>query len=120
MSLPSGSRLVTKGENLGLQGGTGSKTRGYQSQKCDEKRVAHGLGYGLTKGRKLCVFRLDGVFGTDTQSSSSPLGKVQERSAKAIAYEIALITALNYRCDPRPRSYRPDQPFLARSQTPAE
>jgi hypothetical protein len=59
--------LVTKGENFGLQGGTGSKTGGDQSQKCDEKRVAHGPGYGLTNGRTLCVFRLDGVFGTDRE-----------------------------------------------------
>jgi integrase len=55
--------LVAKGENFGLQGGAGPKTRGDQSQKCDEKRVAHGDKYGLTNGRKLCVFRLNGVFG---------------------------------------------------------
>ena len=58
-------KLVTKSENFGLQGGADSKTRGNQSQKCDENRVAHGDDYGLTNGRKLCVFRLDGVFGTD-------------------------------------------------------
>jgi hypothetical protein len=28
-------QLVTKGENLGLQGGTGSKTAGEQSEKTD-------------------------------------------------------------------------------------
>ena len=50
-------------ENFGVQVGTGSKTRGDQSQKCDEKGVAHREGYGRTNGRKLCVFSLDGVFG---------------------------------------------------------
>jgi len=54
---------VTEGENFGLQGGTGVKTRGDESEKCDEKRVAHRDEYGLTDGRKLCVFSLDGVLG---------------------------------------------------------
>ena len=31
--------LVTKRENLSLQGGSGSKTGGYQSEKGDEKRA---------------------------------------------------------------------------------
>jgi uncharacterized Zn finger protein len=57
---------VTKSEHFGLQGGADSKTRGNQSPKCDENRVAHGDDYGLTNGRTLCVFRLDGVFGTDS------------------------------------------------------
>ena len=39
--------------------------RAAERRICDEKRVAHRQGYGLTNGRKLCVFRLDGVFGTD-------------------------------------------------------
>jgi hypothetical protein len=56
-------QLVTKGENFGLQGGAGSKTRNDHRQKCDEKRVPHGDDYGLTNGRKLRVFRLDGVLG---------------------------------------------------------
>jgi hypothetical protein len=64
-------KLVTKSENFSLQGGAGSKVRGDQSQKCDEKRVVHGDDYGLTNGRKLCVFRLDGVFGMVSQFQPS-------------------------------------------------
>jgi hypothetical protein len=49
------SQLVTKDENFGLQGGTGSKTR------------------GITDDGKLCVFRSDGVFGTHTHIWASSL-----------------------------------------------
>jgi hypothetical protein len=67
-------KLVTRSENFSLQAGAGSRTRGDQSQKCDEKRVVHGDDYCLTNGRKLCVFRLDGVFGMDrTEHHKLPL-----------------------------------------------
>jgi hypothetical protein len=59
-------KLVTRSENFSLQAGAGSRTRGDQSQKCDEKRVVHGDDYCLTNGRKLWVFRLDGVLGMDS------------------------------------------------------
>jgi hypothetical protein len=55
--------LVTKRENLRLQGGTGSKTRGYQGEKGDDKRAHRGSHHDLTNDRNLCVFRSDGVFG---------------------------------------------------------
>jgi hypothetical protein len=41
-------KLVTKGENLRLQGSTGSKTGGHQSEKADEKRAYRGSHYDLT------------------------------------------------------------------------
>jgi hypothetical protein len=40
-------KLVTKGENLRLQGSTGSKTGG-RSEKADEKRAYRGSHYDLT------------------------------------------------------------------------
>ena len=56
---------MAKSENFGLQGGAGPKTRSDHGQNCDQKRVSHADDYGLTNGRKLRVFRLDGVFGND-------------------------------------------------------
>src|SRR2546429_1753315 len=41
-------KLVTKREDLRLQGRTGSKTGGYQSEKGDEKRVHRGSHHDLT------------------------------------------------------------------------
>jgi hypothetical protein len=41
-------KLVTKGENFRLQGSTGSKTGGRQSEKADEKRAYRGSHYDLT------------------------------------------------------------------------
>jgi len=54
---------VTKGEDLRLQGGTGSKTGRYQSEKGDKKRAHRGSHHDLTNDRNLCVFRSDRVFG---------------------------------------------------------
>src|SRR5207302_926361 len=56
-------KLVTKREDLRLQGRTGSKTGGYQSEKGDEKRAHRGSHHDLTNDRNLFVFRSDGVFG---------------------------------------------------------
>jgi hypothetical protein len=56
-------KLVAKREDLRLQGGTGSKTGGYQSEKGDEKRAHRGSHHNLTNGWNPCVFRSDGVFG---------------------------------------------------------
>jgi hypothetical protein len=55
--------LVTKREDLSLEGSTGSKSGGYQSEKGDEKRAHGGSRYDLTNDQNLCVFRSDGVFG---------------------------------------------------------
>jgi hypothetical protein len=55
---------VTKREDLRLQGRTGSKTAGYQSEKGDEKRAHRGSHHDLTIDRNLFVFRSDGIFGT--------------------------------------------------------
>src|SRR5207253_11029714 len=49
-------RLVTKRENLRLQGRTGSKTGGYQGEKGDEKRAHRGSHHDLTIDRNLFVF----------------------------------------------------------------
>ena len=56
-------KLMTKREDLRLQGSTSSKTGGYQSKKGDEKRAHRGSHHDLTNDRNPCVFRLDGIFG---------------------------------------------------------
>jgi len=50
-------KLVTKREDLRLQGRTGSKTGGYQSEKGDEKRAHRGSHHDLRNDRNLFVFR---------------------------------------------------------------
>ena len=67
------SQLVTKDENFGLQGGTGSKTRGDRGTKAEENGGHDGDDYNLTDDGKLCVFRFDGVFGTHTHVWASSL-----------------------------------------------
>jgi hypothetical protein len=57
-------KLVTKREDLRLEGSTGSKSGGYQSEKGDEKRAHGGSRHDLTNDQNLCVFRSDGVFGS--------------------------------------------------------
>ena len=54
-------KLVTKCEDLRLQGSTGSKSGGYQSEKGDEKRAHRGSHHDLTNDRNPCVFRLFGI-----------------------------------------------------------
>ena len=56
--------LVTKGENLSLQGGTGPKTGGEESEKSHQNRVHRGYNHHRTNDRNLCVFKSEGVFGT--------------------------------------------------------
>ena len=56
-------KLVTKREDLRLQGSTGSKTGGQQSEKGDEKRAHRGSHHDLTNDPNPCVFRSDGIFG---------------------------------------------------------
>src|SRR5258707_8546050 len=63
-------KLVTKREDLRLQGRTGSKTGGYQSEKRDEKRAHRGSHHDLTNDRNLSVFRSDGVFSNHTLRES--------------------------------------------------
>ena len=65
-------KLVTKRENLRLQGRTGSKTGGYQSEKGDEKRAHRGSHHDLTIDRNLFVFRSDGIFGNHRQAARMP------------------------------------------------
>jgi hypothetical protein len=57
-------QLVTKGENLGLQGGKGPKTGGEESEKRNQNRVHRGCNHHLTNDGNLCVFKSVGVFGT--------------------------------------------------------
>ena len=57
-------QLVTKSENLRLQGSAGPKNGGDQSTKGDEKRVHRGDHYDLTRNRKPRVFSSDGIFGS--------------------------------------------------------
>jgi len=56
-------KLVTKREDLRLQGSSGSKTGGQQSEKGDEKRAHRGSHHDLTNDPNPCVFRSDGIFG---------------------------------------------------------
>jgi len=55
-------QLLTKGENLSLQGGAGSKAGGEKSEKSTQNRVHRGCNHHLTNDGNLCVFKLDGVF----------------------------------------------------------
>jgi len=41
-------KLVTKGEDLRLQGGAGPKTGGHKSEKGEEKRAHRGSDHDLT------------------------------------------------------------------------
>jgi len=59
-------KLMTKREDLRLQGSTSSKTGGYQSKKGDEKRAHRGSDNDLTNDRNPCVFRLDEISVTTT------------------------------------------------------
>ena len=60
-------QLVTKGENLGLQGGTGPKAGGEESEKTDQYRVHRECNHDPTHDLNLCVFKSDGVFGRAEQ-----------------------------------------------------
>jgi len=82
-------KLVTKREDLRLQGRTGSKTGGYQSEKGDEKRAHRGSHHDLTIDRNLSVFRSDGIFGNHTpgryiERISSMLQAVQRAELEAL------------------------------------
>src|SRR5271166_624393 len=59
-------KLMTKREDLRLQGSSGSKTGGQQSEKGDEKRPHRGSHHDLTNDPNPCVFRSDGIFGNHT------------------------------------------------------
>ena len=71
-------RAHCKREDLRLQGGTGSKTGCYQSEKGDETR-AHNRGShdNLTNGWNPCVFRSDGVFGNHRLAGPGRLPMVE-------------------------------------------
>jgi len=60
-------KLVTKREDLRLQGSAGAKAGSNQGEKGDEKRAHRGSHHDLTNDQNLCVFRSDGVFGSHTQ-----------------------------------------------------
>ncbi len=62
-------KLVAKREDLRLQGSTGSKTGGHQSEKGNEKRAHRGSQHDLTNDWNVCVFTSDGVFGIHTTES---------------------------------------------------
>jgi len=57
-------QLVTKGENLSLQGSTDPKTGGEESEKSKKNRVHRGCNHHPTNDGNLCVFKSGGVFGT--------------------------------------------------------
>ena len=57
-------QLVTKGENLSLQGSTDPKTGGEESEKSNQNRVHRGCNHHPTNDGNLCVFKSGGVFGT--------------------------------------------------------
>jgi len=59
-------QLVTKGENLSLQGGAGPKTGCEEREKSNQNRVHRGRNHPLTNDGNLCVFKSDGVFGGHT------------------------------------------------------
>ncbi len=63
-------KLVTKREDLSLQGRTGSKTGGHQSENGDEKRAHRGSHHDFTNDRNLFVFRSDGICGSHSEPSS--------------------------------------------------
>ena len=63
-------QLVTKGENLSLQGGTGPKTGGEESEKRNQNRVHRGCNHHPTNDGNLCVFKSDGVFGTHSHEGN--------------------------------------------------
>src|SRR5260370_11683393 len=67
---PQVGELVTKPEDLRLQGRTGSKTGGYQSEKGDQKRDHRGKHRDLSIDRNLFVFRSDGIFGSHSKISA--------------------------------------------------
>jgi hypothetical protein len=69
--------LVTKREDLRLQGDTDSKTGGDQSEKGDEKRAHRDTTRISRMLRNLCVFSADGVFGNLTRSVSAILRAVE-------------------------------------------
>jgi hypothetical protein len=76
-------QLVAKGENPHLQGGTGPKTGGDQSEKSDNKKAHRGCHHDPTNDRNLCVFRSDGVFGQHSSPSRVQLKvRVRFRSAE--------------------------------------
>jgi len=57
-------QLVTKSENLRLQGSAGPKTGCDQSTERDEKRGHRRDHYDLTRNRKPRVLSSDGIFGS--------------------------------------------------------
>src|ERR1700739_1704824 len=74
-------QLVTKREDLRLQGRTGSKTGGYQSEKSDEKRAHRGSHHDLTIDRNLFVFRSGEVFGNHRLNAVRLAGQLKLETA---------------------------------------
>ena len=58
---------MAQSDDLSLQGDTGPKRGGDQSQKSDEKWTHLGNDDDLTNGAKTCSFSPDGVFGIHNQ-----------------------------------------------------
>jgi hypothetical protein len=74
-------QLVTKSEELRLQGSAGPKNGGDQSTKGDEKRVHRGDRYDLTRNRKPRVFSSDGVFGSHSRLGIDRVASLDEHFA---------------------------------------
>ena len=73
-------QLVTKGENLSLQGGAGPKTGCEEREKSNQNRVHRGRNHPLTNDGNLCVFKSDGVFGRHSYREYCLSEFVEQRS----------------------------------------
>src|SRR5271166_2924092 len=73
-------QLVTKREDLRLQGSTDPKTGGQQSEKGDEKRAHRGSHHDLTNDPNPCVFRSDGIFGNHSGCNFHDSGGLKRRT----------------------------------------
>jgi hypothetical protein len=86
--------LVTKREDLSLQGGSGSKTGGYQSEKGDDKESSLRYHQDLTNDRNLCIFRSDGVFGNhNMQEVPESVGRMVESMYEELMHGQAAASA---------------------------
>jgi hypothetical protein len=72
-------QLVTKGENLDLQGGAGPKTGDERSEKSNQNIVHRGCNHHRTNDDNLCVFKSDGVFSTHSTKGDQFVGQKRKR-----------------------------------------
>jgi len=78
---------MAQSDDLSLQGDTGPKRGGDQSQKSDEKWTHLGNDDDPTNGAKTCIFNPDGVFGIHSQSSTLPPKCLGESTSRFSEYE---------------------------------